>query len=458
MIHCHSLKNCIKYLRNHETPLDMSKLVDISDSDVLNICCGHYARTFAKFLKVTIDDWWCAAIGDVPSGFLSQQCRLIVKCQVKMTDRTKIKEEVSFFVKAVPEASPTQAQYIADFGAFKKEVRLYKTLLPRLVEATGIEFAPHCYLTKEFNCLAFEDLHTMGFRMASSVGGSLDQAHLLVTLDALASLHASSMIFEKEQNLQLDSLFPGFLDENSYPTNSNLNNGRITWVANTTTALSALIPEIPQFANHSQIAHIRRCFEKIIYQIFEFSKPSTRFRNAFNHGDLWKNNILFKYATISDGDQRNVTLPVEAKFVDFQLARYAPPALDVMTICTMVTSSEFRKTHLNRMIDAYYTHLESVLHQNGLSVAVELPRLEFDTSCEYYRLAGLIESCCFSHLVLLPDKMTQSIVGGSEAFSEFMEDQRVPICLSAFRQDKVYRNRMTDMISAIIDEYVLSSL
>lgn len=437
----------------------MSRLDDLRDSDVLDICGGYYARTVPKFVKVTVDDWWCVAVGDVPSGFLSQQCRLMVKCQVKTTDRTQIKEEVSFFLKTVPAASAAHAQYIADFGAFKKEVRVYKTMLPRLIEATGIEFAPHCYLTKEFSLLAFEDLQTLGFRMATSEGGMLDQAHLLVTLEALASMHAASMIFEKEQNSQLDSLYPGFLAENSYPSDLNTRNGRVAWVAKTTRALSALIPDIPKYTNHPQITEIRRRFEQIISEIFEFSKPSKRFRNAFNHGDLWKNNILFKYATISDGDQRNDTLPVEAKLVDFQLARYAPPALDVMTICTMVTSSVFRQQHLNRLLAAYYSHLDGVLHRNGLSVAVELPRLEFEASCEYYRLAGLIESCCFSHLVLLPNETTQSIVGGgSEAFSEFMDGQRVAMCLAAFGRDDVYRSRMTDMISVLVDEFVLSSI
>lgn len=437
----------------------MSKLDGLSDSDVLDICCGHYVRIFAnKFMKVTIDDWWCITIGEVPAGFLSQQYRLIVKCHVTMTDRTRFKDEVSFFVKTVPATSAAQAQYISEFGAFKKEVRLYKTLLPRLVEATGTEFAPTCHLTKEFNFLAFEDLQTMGFRMASSEGGMLDQAHLLVTLDALASLHAASMIFEKEQNSPLSLLFPGFLDENAYPTDLNTSNGRVMWVANTTTALSALIPEIPNFCNHPKTMEIRRRFEKIIHQIFKFSQPSKHFRNTFNHGDLWKNNILFKYATINNGDQHNVTLPVEAKFVDFQLSRYAPPAFDVMTICTMVTSSSFRQQHLNRLLGVYYSHLANALHQNGLSVAVELPRLEFKASCEYYRLAGLIESCCFSHLVLLPDSMTQEIVGGSDSFREFMECQRVSTCLTAFRQNEMYRSRMTDMISAIVEEFVLSSL
>lgn len=436
----------------------MSKLDGLSDSDVLDICCGYYVRTFAKFLKVTIDEWICLPVGDVPSGFLSQQCRLVVKCQVNSTDRTQYKEEVSFFVKTIPSTSDAHAQYIADFGAFKKEVRLYKTVLPRLVEAIGFEFAPHCYFTKDFNFLAFEDLQSVGFRMASSEGGLLDQAHLMVTLDSLASLHASSMVLEKEQNSQLDTLYPGFLAENSYPTDLLSSNGRVTWVAHTTTALSSLIPEIPQFAKHPQISEIRLRFQNTIQQIFDFCKPSKRFRNAFNHGDLWKNNILFKYATISVGNQRNDTLPVEAKFVDFQLARYAPPALDVMTICTMVTSSMFRRKHLSHLLAAYYSRLDSVLTQNGLSVAVELPRLEFEASCEYYRLAGLIESCCFSHLVLLPDTMTKSIVGGSEAFSEFMDSQRVTMCVAAFRQDKLYRARMTDMITNIVDEFVLSSL
>lgn len=439
----------------------MSNSVELSNSDVLDICCGHFVRTCPKFHKVTIDDWRCHAVGDVPSGYLSQQCRLVVQCQVKTADRHTFKEQVSFFVKTVPTASAAQAEYISDFGAFKKEVRLFKTMLPHLMEATGFEFAPHCYLTKEYNMLVFEDLAASGFRMATSNGGLLDQAHLLVTLESLASLHASSMIFEKQKNSHLDLLYPSYLTENAYPTDTSHNvNGRTTWVASTTAALSALITEIPRFANHPNTTEIRRRFEAIISKIFEFAKPSQRFRNTLNHGDLWKNNIMFKYATLSDGGlHRNVTLPVEAKFVDFQLTRFAPPALDVMTVCTMVTSRVFRHQHLARLLGAYYTHLDIVLQQHGLSVAVELPRRAFEASCDHYRLAGLIESCCFSHLILLPVEMTTSIVGGSQAFGEFMNASvRVAMCVAAFRQDEGYRNRMSDMIVAIVEEYVLAGI
>lgn len=426
----------------------------LTDADVLDICCGHFARMGGAFQTVDVVEWELRSIGDVPSGFLSHQFRLVVKCTVRNDNARKTHYETSFFVKTIPHGSAAHTKYISDFGAFKKEVRVYRSIVPRLIEATGFEFAPHCYLSKEHSLLAFEDLHAKGFRMANGEGGLLDLPHLRVTLETLATLHAASMIIEKEQNRYLDEIYPGYLKENAYP--SDIASGRTVWIANTTAALSAMIAEIPRYSNH-QIAELRRRFEQTISSIFELSKTSTRFRNAFGHGDMWKNNILFKYAKISEGNQRNKTLPVEAKFVDFQLARYAPPALDVMTICTMVTTSSFRQQHLDRLLDAYYTHLATVLRQHGLSVAVELPLLQFEASCEFYRLAGLIESCCFSHMILLPTEITQSIVGGT-SFERFMNESRAAMCVAAFRQDAGYRDRMTDMIGAIVDDFVLPSM
>lgn len=439
----------------------------ITASEAEELCRSHFARTETPVSNLTLIGWHLNAIGDdAPAGFLSQQLRLTVKCCINK--RTTC--ELQFFVKTTAAGSAAQAAYVADFGAFQKEIRLYRGLLPRLMETGETDFAPHCYLSRtDGTMIVFEDLSVAGFSNAPGTGdGLLDRAHLLLTVEALARMHAASMIFEKQQNQTLANCFARHLDENAYPVGASAPPARLAWVATTTATIVALLAEIPALRERrADAAQLSADVALAIGRIFELCQPSVRFRNCFGHGDLWKNNVMFKYArlsavsrTVSEEEPRDAqsassnttsstVLPVDVKFVDFQLARYAPPALDLMTICTMVTTAAFRQDHLAAMLDAYYTHLGAVLRQHGLSVAVELPRREFSLSCEHFRLAGLIECCLFSHMTLLPRSMAEAVVGAD--FGTFQGEARIATCVRAFRTDRVYRERMTEMITCLVE-------
>ena len=78
----------------------------------------------------------------------------------------------------------------------------------------------------------------------------------------------------------------------------------------------------------------------------EMTKPKNSFA-VICHGDLWLSNILFKYNAIpgtngsSDEDQIEIR-PVEVKFIDFQSARFASLATDlVLFLFTSVRVSFF---------------------------------------------------------------------------------------------------------------------
>ena len=66
-------------------------------------------------------------------------------------------------------------------------------------------------------------------------------------------------------------------------------------------------------------------------------------RNQFAvicHGDLWLSNILFKYGAIHADTTE--TKPMEVKFIDFQSARFASLATDlVLFLFTSVKVKQF---------------------------------------------------------------------------------------------------------------------
>lgn len=434
--------------------------------EIDDILGAHLARKRPErvFQKLIIDDWQLSSIGGAPAGFLSQQLRLTVTFHDDIDGADQAAPVVAtFFVKTLSTGSAAQTEYVTDYGAFDKEIRLYSHLLPTLIRITGDDvtgaFAPHCYFGRGPNLLVFEDLQCDSFRNCAGRDGLLDMQHLLLTVETLARVHGACIIFEKQQNQTVTASYPEHLTENAYPDRSSSTAGgkpsRHAWIANTIRTLVALFGEIPEFRDSHHLVGER--IAKTLAQIYEFVLPSRRFRNCFGHGDLWKNNVMFKYAELAEIGQPingdTVVLPVEAKFVDFQLARYAPPALDLMTICMMVTSRQFRNVHLQLILDAYYTYLEFFLRQHDLCVTVELPRDEFDESCRHYRLAGLIECCLFSHMTLLPADVAANIT--RNGFGAFMGAARVETCLLAFRKDALYRERMTDMLVSLVDEFIV---
>lgn len=425
--------------------------------------------------------WHTAPIGTAPAGFLSQQLRLTIRCTLKPANNPDSEQtsilHLPFFLKTTATATAAQLAYCTDFAVFRKEIRLYAQLLPAIAAAGGSAIAPHCFYTRPAESapqlLVFEDLAAAGYANCSAepADGLLDRGHLLLCVEALAALHANAWVLEKTRATgPLSAAFGGhLLDENAYPVGADAPPARRQWVAASTAALCALVEQMPGIGGRGWEPRLTAA----VARIFDFAQPSRRFRNCFAHGDLWRNNVMFKYAELTashrskaeaGGDHSggeateattSVVLPVDVRFVDFQLARYAPPALDLMTICTMCTSAEFRRSsggggHLQAILDAYYAHLAAVLERHGLSARVELPRAEFEASCKWYRLAGLIESCLFSHMTLLPRADAERVVGAG--FGEFMgAEARVQTCVRAWQTDTVYRERMGDMLGALVE-------
>lgn len=391
----------------------------------------------------------------LPTGYLSQQAILHIKDGAD--------QSIAVFMKFLdPSASKKHAEYVRDLGAFDKEANLYMHILPQLTPLVSIHFAPRSLLTKrEAGVLIFENLSITGYSLAVAQQevALLDAQHICVALKSVAALHAASMIFDRQKPFSKE--FGHFLGENAYPPSTTTGSMRARWVQNSIKSLQSMVREMYPKDPTDAIA---QRFGEVLTRIVTFCQPSQMFRNVLSHGDLWSNNIMFRYAEFNDGCRRhNDLVPVEAKLLDYQLARYAPPALDVLTLIANSTTSETRRRHMMALLDSYYAELENelLLSGHGLSVHIEYPREMFDRSCRHYHLAGLIESCLFGHLILLPTRFAEKIIGGGsgrsgspDGFEHFMNENRSELCMEAWRTDEPYRTRMSDMIRDVIDGYV----
>ncbi|XP_055386263.1 uncharacterized protein LOC129615189 [Condylostylus longicornis] len=428
------------------TPLESTTLTKL---DVQKCCQRFFMDNLDDNIRVITYEK--TNIGNEPSGFLGDHQFLHVIVE-RSSSTGVVKHKLKFFLKCVPEAVLSHKEYIEELGVFQKEVHVYTQIIPRLtsINVSLGNFSPKCFFAKH-NMLVFENLADQGFQMASERNGILDYEHLLAVMKVLANFHSASLILENRIGKPINDIFHDSLPENAYPTDTK--GSRYAYVMKSIATLTEILEAIPKYKNSMKWNYIKNEFPKQLKKIFEFAKISKEFRNVINHGDLWANNVMFRYEIDQITQKQQI---VDCRMVDFQLARFAPPMLDVITVLTIPTSRKFREDNLEKLVKKYYGFLENNLFQHEMNLNGILPLEEFMKSLDYYRLAGLIESCLFSHLTILPTDLTTSFLNNSTEFAEFLKNRRGELCLLAFNKDKIYRERLTDMISELVDNYILN--
>jgi hypothetical protein len=118
----------------------------------------------------------------------------------------------------------------------------------------------------------------------------LDLEHLMVALKSLAILHAAAVNYEAENGGLLKN-FPGCLEENSY--RDGLRKYRLE---NAIRVFLVCLPEIEGLREGPRFQEIVRKWPELMRTIYQFCRPSSRWRNVLLHGDLWRNNLMFRYS------------------------------------------------------------------------------------------------------------------------------------------------------------------
>lgn len=341
------------------------------------------------------------------------------------TMRKKKTATLLLFLKTLPHEIPEQVEYVIQNGFFKQEMLFYNTIMPLLRnEYHGELWAPMCYKMKN-NLLIFEELIDKGYSMRDKL---LDKTLMRAGLNAIARLHAASLMAEERLGSTFIRLYPEAFKNF---TDFDCNKMRREWFR---AGVNVAVAVAERLGHNSDLLHA--AFE----QVNDGYKPSCTKTNVICHGDLWSNNLMF-----------NNDMPPKCLLVDYQLMRYGPLAHDVSQLLYLCADRNFRETWESAMLRYYYETLCETLDAHGVSLTQRPTWSEIVEGMEEQRLSALITAIIYFPTVLMSEKFNAQIFSDPTSYMEFTLGNRTESVFSIMEKDSVYERRINETVAELVD-------
>ncbi|XP_069678755.1 uncharacterized protein [Periplaneta americana] len=280
------------------------------------------------------------------------------------------------------------AKIIRKSTAFRRETHMYKNTmaamfkilddaLPGVTEKFAADYVYSCPGT-----IVMEDLCAQGFKMAERRRG-LDLSHCMLVMRTLARFHAASMALHERTPEAMTEF-----DKNFY-ADPNTREGLQKFISGSMWSVAAIVQTWPGYAER-YAAKLVALIDVLLDRIEEITLRDDSAFNVLTHGDLWVNNLLFRYSENQ----------VEAlRFVDFQLPHFTSPAIDLQYFFNTSPNEDVRVKHTECLMEEYHSTLCDTLSALGLShKKITLQELwkEYNSKA----LFGLYGACCILPVVL----------------------------------------------------------
>ncbi|XP_067008189.2 uncharacterized protein [Anabrus simplex] len=312
------------------------------------------------------------------------------------------KQMVRNFVAKVKMENEDQSEWVDADTQFYNECKVYSEVIPfflKMIPSQGVSrIFPECLYssyTKVDPVVIIENLESKGFKMGDY--GAMDYEHCALTLRTLAQFHSFSIAIKrkeptlfKEKIAQLKD--PRYADNTLiFRTIQMLTRVCVRGCIN---SFEMFYPEYS--ATYAvELQKLLKLLNESVGELFQSLVKAEEPFSVLCHGDFNRNNILFRY----DDDAK----PCEVKFIDFQIIRYASPAIDISLLLFLNTTSEFRAENEDKLLRIYHqTLLENTATFLGCTTAELLSEMSLDkfkTDYARHALHGFLISAMFSRFV-----------------------------------------------------------
>ncbi|XP_068157280.1 uncharacterized protein [Drosophila tropicalis] len=204
--------------------------------------------------------------------------------------------------------------------------------------------------------LLLEDLQPKGFKNASRLDG-LNQEHTKRVLHKLAQWHAASAVRVLTKGPYEVNMTCGYFKEE---------NREMMMAMGKEFSKNFVQCCATYKGNEAYIEDVKALQHNMVKEMFNMAKLDTEEFNVLNHGDLWSNNIMFKYDAFDKIK--------EVFFVDHQLPRYGSVVQDLYYFLLSSTKLEDKLDKFDENIKYYHDSL--VEHLKLLNYSGEIPKLQ----------------------------------------------------------------------------------
>ncbi|XP_049881316.1 uncharacterized protein LOC126377561 isoform X2 [Pectinophora gossypiella] len=317
-----------------------------------------------KRLSLALTDWFHEEVsfthweyvGDTGKGdaYLSE----LIRIKIHGTNKDGTSKHVQVVLKYIPKNTCRRLTFRSD-EFFRNEINFYNIILPCLLKFQDSKnltepfksyvnlFFSYCDGLNDVICL--EDASLEGFTSAVRQEG-IDFDHCKQIYKTLAKFHAVSFAMKDQKADEFDTIknaiFETYYDDRHWDWYERY------WKRICGVAIDAVEKEYPDSIYLEKVKEfaVPERYKEMIKAV------RTHDTGVFSHGDSWTNNFLFKY----EGKK-----PVDAKIIDFQLARCATPVLDVSFVIYACTTQDMRLKYYDELLEYYYKVLSTQIREMG---------------------------------------------------------------------------------------------
>ncbi|KAG5894846.1 hypothetical protein JTB14_033688 [Gonioctena quinquepunctata] len=327
----------------------------------------------------------------------------------------------------------------------KKEAFIYRTFVPKLMELglQGIsDFSPKCYFIRTNDVLILEDLSVSQYTSADiATLGCYEW--LSAVIGTLAKFHACSLLLEEKLETmtgsvsRLGDIYAEFLQEIAWSKEGASGALNKCSIRTTIEFILEKFLDIPKKISLEQFKKRATAAFDLMYKQMERSEI---YRNVISHGDIWASNIMTKY-----------NKPVSCYIIDYQLIKYCPPTVDLLTFIYMHTSKETRMKYKQKLMDDYYEHLVDIFERYNYNIDEIYSYGTFLKCCEEFQSTAICQAIVCVQTLLLPKDILKKLLITEEDVYKFYTVDRSEVYEKVFEQDRAYKIRIEHLIEDLYD-------
>ncbi|XP_065342135.1 uncharacterized protein LOC135940929 [Cloeon dipterum] len=339
------------------------------------------------------------------------------------------------FVFKRPPADKDYCESLQVFKLVKNEEAFYTKVVPALnqfLQKNGkLEKLPVPDVF--FSCsdgvsdvLVMEDLSLQGYKMANKAEGFTPQEVFLV-LEKMGQLHGVALAM---QELEPQHFFKvrNFIKEVYFFEEGRTQFSTIHFPCDA--GVKMLEDRFPH--RHDYVEKLKKVTDDFFSNLVQMVSTPTPLR-VINHGDCWVNNILIKY---EDG------APVDLRFLDFQIARFASLAHDLSYLLYCSCQKDTLDEHWDDFIAAYVSAVNDAIHAVGGRKS-SVTKHQVEQEMKKFAKSGIMHALMAVPFFVAATEEQPKLEGGLEIFDNFHQN--------TYKNLKT-RDRLTDMIVHAIEK------